>query len=141
MRNQIAANKFTAVEYFYSVLPLVDGRITEVGVPAAADGNFLAQKLTVSALRDLGVAGRITDRSAFGKGAVVEVNKNGEFALAKSEDTNGAAKFLHNMFHFADSREANASLIKNNPSKQIKSRDRKDVGCHKGGAGGLWLCL
>ena len=37
-----------------------------------------------------------TIRNAFGKGTVVEVNENGEFTLAKGEDSNGATKFLYN---------------------------------------------
>ena len=36
-------------------------------------------------------------KNAFGKDTVVEVNENGEFTLAKGEDTNGATKFLYNV--------------------------------------------
>lgn len=37
-----------------------------------------------------------TIRNAFGEGTVVEVNENGEFTLAKGEDSDGAKKFLYN---------------------------------------------
>ena len=59
------------------------------------DAKQFLEKLFVNMVMDAGEH-MSTIRNAFGKGTVVEVNENGEFTLAKGEDSVGGKKFLYN---------------------------------------------
>ena len=59
------------------------------------DAKQFLEKLFVDMVMDAGEH-MSTIRNAFGKGTVVEVNTDGEFTLAKGEDSNGGKKFLYN---------------------------------------------
>ena len=59
------------------------------------DAKQFLEKLFVDMVMDAGEH-MSTIRNAFGKGTVVEVNENGEFTLAKGEDSVGGKKFLYN---------------------------------------------
>ena len=59
------------------------------------DAKQFLENLFVNMVMDAGEH-MSTIRNAFGKGTVVEVNENGEFTLAKGEDSDGVKKFLYN---------------------------------------------
>ena len=59
------------------------------------DAKQFLENLFVNMVMDAGEH-MSTIRNAFGKGTVVEVNTDGEFTLAKGEDSNGGKKFLYN---------------------------------------------
>ena len=59
------------------------------------DAKQFLENLFVNMVMDAGEH-MSTIRNAFGKGTVVEVNENGEFTLAKGEDSVGGKKFLYN---------------------------------------------
>ena len=59
------------------------------------DAKQFLERLFVDMVMDAGEH-MSTIRNAFGKGTVVEVNEDGEFTLAKGEDSGGGKKFLYN---------------------------------------------